>query len=97
MSNFYIIGTKYGEHNNMDIFPYLIDRKVVAIGFCWDIDLTSYYNKEIKELDILLRKKGLNGHTIGQVKLFMSLQPGDVLALKSNGSPKGKSGFLEVI
>ena len=47
MSNFYIIGTKYGEHNNEDITPYLLDKQAIAIGFCWEYDLSKFYNANL--------------------------------------------------
>ncbi len=97
MSDFYIIGTKYGEHNDEDITPYLLDKQAIAIGFCWDTDLTKFYNGDLDELDKLLRNKGEKSSTIAQLKRFLSLQPGDIIALKGVGSPIGKTARLEIV
>lgn len=97
MSDFYIIGTKYGEHNDEDITPYLLDKQAIAIGFCWDTDLTKFYNGDLDKLDKLLRNKGEKPSTIAQVKRFLSLQPGDIIALKSVGSPIGTTARLEIV
>ncbi len=97
MSDFYIIGTKYGENNNEDITPYLLDKQAVAIGFCWDTDLTKFYNGDLDKLDNLLRGKGEKPSTIAQMKRFLSLQPGDIIALKSIGSPIGTTARLEIV
>jgi hypothetical protein len=97
MSDFYIIGTKYGEHNDKDITPYLLDKQAIAIGFCWDTNLTKFYNGDLDKLDKLLRDKGEKPSTIAQVKRFLSLQPGDIIALKSVGSPIGTTARLEIV
>lgn len=97
MSDFYIIGTKYGEHNDEDITPYLLDKQAIAIGFCWDTDLTKFYNGDFDKFDKLLRDKGEKPSTIAQVKRFLSLQPGDIIALKSVGSPIGTTARLEIV
>ena len=97
MSKFYIIGTKYGEHNDEDITAYLLDKQAIAIGFCWDTDLTKFYNGDLDKLDELLREKGEKPSTIAQVKRFISLQPGDIAALKSVGSPIGTTARLEIV
>jgi len=97
MSDFYIIGTKYGEHNDEDITPYLLDKQAIAIGFCWDTNLTKFYNGDLDKLDKLLRDKGEKPSTIAQVKRFLSLQPGDIIALKSVGSPIGTTARLEIV
>jgi hypothetical protein len=97
MNNFYIIGTKYGEHNDEDITPYLLDKQAIAIDFCWDTDLTEFYNGDLNKLDELLRSKGEKSSTIAQMKRFMSLKPGDMVALKSVGSPIGTSARLDIV
>lgn len=97
MSDFYIIGTKYGENNNEDILPNIIEKQAVAIGFCWDMDLTNFYNDNQNELDELLRKRKEKSTTISQVKRFLSLKPGDIIALKNIGSPIGKTARLEIV
>lgn len=97
MSNYYILGTKYGEKNNKDISKYLEDKQAISIGFCWETDLTKYYGRNLNELDKLLRANGEKGTTVSQVKKFISLKPGDIVALKSTGSPIGKKARLEII
>lgn len=97
MSKFYIIGTKYGEHNDEDITPYLLDKQAIAIGFCWDTDLTKFYNGDLDKLDKLLRDKEEKPSTIAQVKRFLSLKSGDIIALKSVGSPIGTTARLEIV
>lgn len=97
MSDFYIIGTKYGEHNDKDITPYLLNKQAIAIGFCWDTDLSKFYNGDLIKLDKMLRDKGEKPSTIAQVKRFLSLKSGDIIALKSVGSPIGKTARLEIV
>lgn len=97
MNNFYILGTKYGDKNNQDVSKYLPEKEAVSIGFAWSTDLSKYYNGNFTELNALLKNNGEKPSTIAQVKKFLSLKPGDLIALKSTGSPKGKIANLEII
>lgn len=97
MNNFYILGTKYGDKNNQDVSKYLPKKEAVSIGFAWSTDLSKYYNGNFTELNALLKNNGEKSSTIAQVKKFLSLKPGDLIALKSTGSPKGKIANLEII
>lgn len=97
MSNFYIVGTKYGEYYNDDITPYLLKKQAIAIGFCWGRNLENFYNGDLDSLTQLLQDAGEKPTTIEQVKRFISLQPGDIIALKGVGSPIRKTARLEII
>lgn len=102
MSSFYVIGTKYGPQNNVDNMPTMLEKGVVSIGFCWDIDFTEYYGGDTEKLDKYLMDNEESGHEISQMKLFLSLRPGDIIAIKSAGSPKKLTksiavGRLEII
>lgn len=97
MNNYYIIGTKYGRSHNNDTTPYLQDKKAISMGFCWGMDLAKFYIGDIDKLDKILRKKGEKPSTIGQVKKFLNLQPGDMIALKGAGSPIGNTARLDIV
>ena len=97
MNNFYILGTKYGGKSSQDVSQYLQKRGVVSIGFSWLSDLSKFYDGNFSELEKTLRENGEKSHTISQVKKFLSLKPGDLIALKSTGAPKGKIANLEII
>jgi len=97
MNNFYILGTKYGEKNNQDVSQYLQKRGVVSTGFSWLSDLSRFYNGNFLELEKILTLNGEKPRTISQVKKFLSLKPGDLIALKSTGAPIGKTANLEII
>lgn len=97
MNNYYIIGTKYGRSHNNDTTPYLQDKKAISMGFCWGMDLTKFYNGDFDKLDKTLRKRGEKPTTISQVKKFLNLQPGDMVALKGVGSPIGNTARLDIV
>ena len=97
MNKYYIIGTKYGEKNNQDILPFIIEKEVIAIGFCWDLDLSQYYNSDTKNLQKELKNAGHKGSTISQICKFLSIKVGDIIALKSTGSPIGTKARLEIV
>lgn len=67
------------------------------MGFCWGMDLTKFYNGDFDKLDKILRKRGEKPTTISQVKKFLNLQPGDMIALKGVGSPIGNTARLDIV
>jgi len=95
--SYYIIGSKYGENAEIDIFDQLLEKSVVAVGFAGNIDLTEYYGLPHKEIISYLESEGENRKSYTALKHFLSLKPGDWIAVKRSGSPKGKSGFLSIV
>lgn len=88
MADYYIIGTKYGASKRGDMLPYMLAKQVVCIGFCPEIDFSQYYrSKDFGKLETDLKDKGITGRSASQIKRFLGLKPGDIIALKSSGSP----------
>jgi hypothetical protein len=98
--NYYIIGTKYkneeGKDTN-DIFPDMLATNSVAIGFLYNQDLTHLIGATDDEIDQYIEE-----NTDGEIaldklqtyfRIFLNLKPGDIIALKSQGS----FGNLEII
>ncbi len=92
--NYYLIGSKYGENNDKDIFPYMVERSAVSVGFAWDYDLSKWLGKPETEIIDYLLKKGENSTSYSTIKLFLNLKEGDLIAVKSSGSPIGKKPRL---
>lgn len=92
--DYYVIGTKYG--GNQDIFPELLDRSVIATGFASHLDLSKLFGARNKDIKNFLEEHG-EQKAYTALNLFLNLKPGDVVALKADGSPKGKSPFLSII
>lgn len=95
--DYYILGSKYGSNNNVDISSKMIEQSVVAVGFASKIDLTDYYNQKPSEIKSVLEKKRENQSSINALRLFLSLKAGDKIAIKASGSPKGNTPFLSII
>ena len=95
--DYYILGSKYGNNNDEDIFPEMLAREAIAIGFASNIDLEEYYFKNHSEITDYLKEKGEEPKSYNALKYFLTLKVGDRIAVKANGSPKGKKGFLSVI
>ena len=96
-TSYFLIGTKYGENNDVDMLPMMEEYNVVCTGFAWDIDLTNYYQKSQKEITDFLKKKKEEPKAYNALNKFLQLKPGDVVAVKSDGSPKGAKPFLEIV
>jgi len=95
--NYYILGPKYGDDHNVDIFDKMIERSVVAVGFADHIDLTEYYSLPHLEIINYLENEGEEKKSQTALKHFLSLKPGDLIAIKSDGSSKGNKGYLKIV
>lgn len=95
--NYYIIGSKYGENNDKDVFPRMLENKVVSIGFASHIDLSDFYLTDESEIVESLKGENEVRNSYNALKLFLNIKPGDKVAIKASGSPKGKKGFLSIV
>ena len=93
---FYLIGSKYDENNDLDMFPLMETYQVVCTGFAWDYDLTHLYRADEKDIVGELRDKE-EPKSYNALRQFLQLKPGDIVAIKSTGSPKAGKPFLEII
>ncbi len=95
--DFYILGSKYGENNNVDVFPDMLANSVISVGFASKYDLTEYFQAKPREIVEFLEKKDEEQKSINALKHFLSLKVGDRIAIKASGSPKGTKGFLSIV
>ena len=95
--NYYLIGSKYGENADEDVFPEMLRRSVVATGFASNLDLSEVYNEKHSVIKEFLENHKEESNSINALKHFLSLKPGDIIAVKGDGSPKGKEGYLSIV
>lgn len=95
--DYFILGSKYGDNNNEDVFPQMFDKKVISIGFASNRDLEEYYLKNHSGITDYLKEKGEAPKSYNALKYFLNLKVGDRIAIKADGSPKGKKGFLSIV
>ncbi len=93
---FYLIGSKYGENNDRDMFPLMEEYNVVCTGFAWDYDLTHLYLADEEDIVDELKDKE-EPKSYNALRQFLQLKPGDIVAIKSTGGPKAREPFLEII
>ena len=96
-TSYYILGTKYGEHSNEDVFPLMENQSVVSTGFLWDEELSYLYQENQSDIVRVLKEKGEKSKSYSALKYFLNLKVGDVIALKSFGGPKAGKPYLEII
>jgi hypothetical protein len=96
--SYYIIGSKYGDTKDgyTDIFPDLLKKSVVAVGFNFDDDLSQIVGLGAKEVRDYLKMKSASTDSISALKHFLNLNPGDIIAIKRHSSPKGKQARLVI-
>ncbi|TGJ98686.1 hypothetical protein EHQ53_12260 [Leptospira langatensis] len=96
MTNYYLVGSKYGEHNNVDIFPELYRRSVISVGFADEIDLSHLYLATEEEIINYLSERGEPKSSCNALKKFLQIKLGDVVAIKSSGNPKNGVSYLGI-
>jgi hypothetical protein len=95
--NYYLIGSKYGENNDVDVFPKMLENKVVSVGFASHLDLSDFYLTDDAEIVEYLKEENEVRNSYNAIKLFLNIKAGDKVAIKASGSPKGKKGFLSIV
>jgi len=95
--DYYIIGSKYGENADKDMFPGMLSRSVVSTGFASSIDLSELYNENHSVIKEFLQSHNEESNSVNALKHFLTLKPGDLIAVKADGSPKGSEGYLSII
>lgn len=86
--NFFVVGTKYGT---TDIFPSLVKNNCIAIGYLWNHDLSDLFNADRQTIDqFVSENRGKDEPSFAklsrQIRQFLSLKNGDIIALKSQGA-----------
>jgi len=95
--NYYLIGSKYGENNDVDVFPKMLENNVISVGFASHIDLSNFYLTDDAEIIEFLKEENEPRNSYNALKLFLNIKAGDKVAIKASGSPKGKKGFLSIV
>ena len=95
--NYYLIGSKYGENNDVDVFPKMLENNVVSVGFASHLDLGDFYLTDDAEIIEYLKEENEVRNSYNALKLFLNIKVGDKVAIKASGSPKGKKGFLSIV
>jgi hypothetical protein len=92
--NYYIIGTKYGGHK--DVYPDMVARGAVSIGYSREIDLSNWYGASEKAIVEYLRSLDQPKVSCHNLKRFLNIRPGDLIAVKRSGSPLGEMARLVI-
>jgi hypothetical protein len=95
--SYYILGSKYGENANIDVFPKMLQRSVISTGFASSLDLSEYFGKNQSEIVEYLKEQGEDSNSYSALKYFLTLKEGDRIAVKASGSPKGGEAFLSIV
>lgn len=97
-TNYYVLGSKYekGQNNWVDVFPKMRERDVVSVGWASQYNLSKYYGKSESDIVNYLKGKNEGAASYNTLKLFLNLKPGDLIAVKDSGSPKGHEPYLSI-
>lgn len=98
---YYIVGSKYGAHNNQDMFPLMKEKGVISTDHGpRDLSLADVYNQDLsaEELRDYIEEQGytVEEGTAGQLALFLKIQVGDVVAIKKSTYRQNGHGVLEI-
>lgn len=96
-TDYYLIGSKYGKNADVDKLPEMLSRSVIATGFASELDLSEIYNENHSTIKAFLQNQNEEDNSVNALKHFLSMKPGDLVAVKGDGSPKGKEGYLSIV
>jgi hypothetical protein len=91
--DYYIVGTKYGRGKE-DVYPDMITLGAVSVGFSRQIDLSDWYGASEKDIVEHLKKLGESENSYHNLKRFLNIKAGDLIAIKRSGSPLGNMARL---
>lgn len=96
----FILGSKYGEHDDMDMLPGMKSAGVISTDYGpVGISLADYYGEEDPStLQQYLEENGCTELKTAtqQLHLFLNIRPGDLVAVKRRSYPKNGHGVLEI-
>jgi hypothetical protein len=97
MRRYYIIGAKRKtEEGWEDRWEQMLEAKAVDVGYAWNRNLAGLYGKSEDEIFDTLKKKGESEVSCHAHKLFLTVRPGDIVAVKNFAAPKGKAPRLAI-
>lgn len=93
---FFIVGTKYARED--DMLPCMVSHGVVSTGFVGDVDLSQLVGMTYTDALASIKHRLPNEKSVAKRTLahFVSLRPGDVIALKAHSAPLGKQARLVI-
>ncbi len=98
--NYYLVGSKYitSQNDTVDIFPEMLKSECIAIGYLWGHSFENIKNAESQEINAFVKQHRSKNEPIvskvqSQVKHFLRLKQGDIVAIKS----KGQFNKLEIV
>ncbi|MBB1307961.1 hypothetical protein H5162_00675 [Pseudoalteromonas sp. SR41-8] len=96
--NYYVIGSKYGGNSNSfkDVLPLMIKSNVIAVGFNFSEDMSEFLGKSQNEIVEYLKNKNEPKESYSTLKHFLSLKPGDLIAVKLHSAPQGNRPRLVI-
>lgn len=99
--NHYLIGTKYGENATDSRAEEMFDKSVVSTDFGpTELDLSDFYlSGDTEGLRESLEENDCPDleNAFQNLKTFLNIRIGDLIALKSSGNPKGGKAFLGIV
>ena len=97
---YYIIGSKYGEHDDENMLPSMLASGVVSTDYGpLGLNLAAYYGDDNKQaLRQYLEENGCRelDTATDQLHTFLNIRPGDLIAVKKRSYPKEGRGVLEI-
>ncbi|MBQ4814250.1 hypothetical protein J8M20_22980 [Pseudoalteromonas luteoviolacea] len=94
--SYYVIGSKYEKNPNdfEDMLPKMLQKSVVSVGFARGENLSGLLGESHSKIINQLKSVGESPSSCTALKHFLSLKPGDLIAVKIHGAPNGKQARL---
>ena len=94
---YFLVGTKYGPDAE-DMLPSMVTAGVISVGFAHSTDvghlIGATYEDALEKLRELLPEERADATTT--LAKFVGIRPGDLIALKAHGAPRGHEPRLVI-
>jgi len=85
---YYILGSKYKLDGSWhDKFPEMLKKRVLSVGWADEVNLTRFYGKPEEDIVKFLKTKKQSPRSCPALKKFLTIKPGDLIAVKEFNSP----------
>ena len=94
--NYYVVGSThyYPDGHGEDMFGYMVLQNVVSLAWAGDVNLNTLLGRPKEEIIDYLKNRGKSIKSQYSVKLFLNLQPDDIITVKKWNMKDGKGRII---
>jgi hypothetical protein len=89
-TNYYVLGSShyYDDNSKDDMYDYMVSNSVVSVAWAGNLDMNRFIGKPKNDIGAYLKSID-RADASPSLKIFLNLQPNDVIAIKKWEGPGG--------